>query len=116
MAVFTIHINTDLERTLEETHISNAFYTDDALAHEIIVHILRNGQAENVTGTVEMTIIKADGTTATGTGSISNSNQVHCTLPVAAYTCEGPLRIVIKLVTGNVRTTIASCAAYVREG
>ncbi len=92
--------------------LHGVFFTADSAANLIGVEVYDNGAAASLSGTVIGYAIRADGGTLPITGTLSG-NKASIVLPASAYVLEGPLDIVIKVVSGSVKTTVGACRGYV---
>lgn len=92
--------------------LHGVFFSADNAANLIGVEVYDNGAAASLSGSVIGYAIRADGGTLTITGTLSG-NKASIVLPASAYVIEGSLDIVIKVVSGSVKTTVGACRGYV---
>ena len=114
MAWFETWIKNDLAKPINVVQLQGVMFNLDNLANKIGVELEYNGQPAALEGTIAGYVIKNDGTTlnlTTNTGK--EGNKAWVILPQEAYTVEGPISIVIKLVYNSAETTIGACAGYV---
>ena len=114
MAWFETWIKNDLAKPINVVQLQGVMFNLDNLANKIGVELEYNGQPAALEGTIAGYVIRNDGTTlnlTTNTGK--DGNKAWVILPQEAYTVEGPISIVIKLVYNSAETTIGACAGYV---
>lgn len=114
MAWFETWIKNDLAKPINVVQLQGVMFNLDNLANKIGVELEYNGQPAALEGTIAGYVIRNDGTTlnlTTNTGK--EGNKAWVILPQEAYTVEGPISIVIKLVYNSAETTIGACAGYV---
>lgn len=112
MTIFDIWLDTDLQKPLQVALLPGVFFAGDDQANRINVRVTSGGEAAPLSGTVTAYAIRSDESTLILTGALSGST-VSVLLPEAAYAKPGPLDIVIKLISGEQRTAIGACRAYV---
>lgn len=112
MTIFDIWLDTDLQKPLQVALLPGVFFAGDDQANRINVRVTSGGEAAPLSGTVTAYAIRSDESTLILTGALSGST-VSVLLPEAAYAKPGPLDIVIKLISGDQRTAIGACRAYV---
>ena len=114
MAWFETWFKNDLAKPINVVQLQGVMFNLDNLANKIGVELEYNGQPAALEGTIAGYVIRNDGTTlnlTTNTGK--DGNRAWVILPQEAYTVEGPISIVIKLVYNSAETTIGACAGYV---
>jgi hypothetical protein len=114
MAWFETWFKNDLAKPINVVQLQGVMFNLDNLANKIGVELEYNGQPAALEGTIAGYVIRNDGTTlnlTTNTGK--DGNKAWVILPQEAYTVEGPISIVIKLVYNSAETTIGACAGYV---
>lgn len=77
----------------------------DAAANTYGVQVYRNGEPENISGTVKGYFVKPDGATLEITGAISG-NLATVTLTSACYQMAGAFSLAIKCIGGGATTTL----------
>lgn len=112
MTIFDIWLDTDLQKPLQVALLPGVFFAGDDQANRINVRVTSGGEAAPLSGTVTAYAIRNDESTLILTGALSGST-VSVLLPEAAYAKPGPLDIVIKLISGEQRTAVGACRAYV---
>ena len=114
MAWFETWIKNDLAKPINVVQLQGVMFNLDNLANKIGVELEYNGQPAALEGTIAGYVIKNDGTTLNLTANTGkDGNKAWVILPQEAYTVEGPISIVIKLVYNSAETTIGACAGYV---
>lgn len=117
MAWFETWFKNDLAKPINVVQLQGVMFNLDNLANKIGVELEYNGQPAALEGTIAGYVIRNDGTTlnlTTNTGNTGkDGNKAWVILPQEAYTVEGPISIVIKLVYNSAETTIGACAGYV---
>ena len=114
MAWFETWIKNDLAKPINVVQLQGVMFNLDNLANKIGVELEYNGQPAALEGTIAGYVIKNDGTTLNLTANTGkDGNKAWVILPQEAYTVEGPISIVIKLVYNGAETTIGACAGYV---
>ena len=111
---FATWLQSDLTKPLKVQALHGVFFSADNAANLIGVEVYNNGTAASLSGTCIGYAIRADGGTLTITGTVSG-NKASIILPTSAYVIEGPLDIVIKVVSGSVKTTVGACRGYVQR-
>lgn len=96
----------DLSHGVTLTPLRMAFVRGEALAHMFIITAYENNQKVDLTGaTVNGYMMRADQTTLTFDGSVSDGNAV-ISLPGAAYSVTGRFRLAIQATMNGVTTTL----------
>lgn len=114
MAWFETWIKNDLAKPINVVQLQGVMFNLDNLANKIGVELEYNGQPAALEGTIAGYVIRNDGTTLNlNTNTGKDGNKAWVILPQEAYTVEGPISIVIKLVYNSAETTIGACAGYV---
>lgn len=111
---FETWLQSDLTKPLKVQALHGVFFSADNAANLIGVEVYNNGTAASLSGTCIGYAIRADGGTLTITGTVSG-NKASIILPTSAYVIEGPLDVVIKVVSGSVKTTVGACRGYVQR-
>lgn len=111
---FETWLQSDLTKPLKVQALHGVFFSADNAANLIGVEVYNNGTAAALSGTCIGYAIRADGGTLPITGTVSG-NKASIILPTSAYVIEGPLDIVIKVVSGSVKTTVGACRGYVQR-
>ena len=111
---FETWLRSDLTKPLKVETLNGVFFSADNAANIIGVDVYDDGAAVNLSGSCVGYAIRADGGTLPITGRVSG-NKASITLPASAYVIEGPLDIVIKVVSGSVKTTVGACRGYVQR-
>ena len=114
MAWFETWFKNDLAKPINVVQLQGVMFNLDNLANKIGVELEYNGQPAALEGTIAGYVIRNDGTTLNLTANTGkDGNKAWIILPQEAYTVEGPISIVIKLVYNSAETTIGACAGYV---
>lgn len=111
---FETWLQSDLTKPLKVQALHGVFFSADNAANLIGVEVFSGGTAASLSGTCVGYAIRADGGTLPITGTVSG-NKASIILPTSAYVIEGPLDIVIKVVSGSVKTTVGACRGYVQR-
>lgn len=111
---FETWLQSDLTKPLKVQALHGVFFSADNAANLIGVEVFDGGTAAALSGTCIGYAIRADGGTLPITGAVSG-NKASIILPTSAYVIEGPLDIVIKVVSGSVKTTVGACRGYVQR-
>ena len=111
---FETWLQSDLTKPLKVQTLHGLFFSADNAANRIGIEVFNAGLPAALSGTCIGYAIRADGGTLTITGAV-NGNKASIILPTSAYVIEGPLNIVIKIVSGSVKTTIGACQGYVQR-
>ena len=114
MAQFETWLQSDLTKPLKVQALHGVFFSADNAANLIGVEVFNNGAPASLSGTCIGYAIRADGGTLIITGTVSG-NKASIILPTSAYVIEGPLDIVIKVVSGSAETTVGACHGYVQR-
>lgn len=102
----------DLAKPVCVRHLPGSLYEYDNSGLCLSVALYKNGVPVNATGDVEVTTMRADGTTAPSFTSSISGNIVTVKVPSGAL-MPGLLRFVVKLISGNVKTTILAVTGAV---
>ena len=101
-----LRFTADLSHGVTLTPLRMAFVRGEALAHMFIITAYENNQKVDLTGaTVNGYMMRADQTTLTFNGSVSDGNAV-ISLPGAAYSVTGRFRLAIQAAMNGVTTTL----------
>lgn len=112
--IFETWLKSDLAMPLRVQTLYGLMFTADSAANLIGVEVYQDGAPATLTGSCIGYAIRADGGTLAITGQISG-NRASITLPASAYAVEGALDIVIKVISGSVKTTVGACRGYVQR-
>lgn len=117
MAVFETWIESDLKKPVKVQRLETNLFKGDQKANRIGVIVYDNGAAAVLSGTVQGVIVRDDDATITFSGSLS-SNRASVLLPKSAYAKEGPIHIVIRLIsqtsgTVDAKTVLGAVSGYV---
>lgn len=108
MASITIPMRytVDLDAPIGVQSLRQPLIMQDKAAHKFIIHAVRSGTAEDLTGVgVEGYLIRSDKTTVVMTGRIESKNATLI-LPRAAYAVPGRCQLVINLTTTDTTQTV----------
>lgn len=111
---FETWLQSDLTKPLKVQALHGVFFSADNAANLIGAEVYDGGAPASLSGTCIGYAIRADGGTLTITGTVSG-NKASIILPTSAYVIEGPLDIVIKVISGSVKTTVGACRGYVQR-
>lgn len=101
----------DMVKEVRPRQIHGSLYENDNNGLQVGVRILRNGVAETLAGSVICEVMRRDGTLATINGSRS-SNLAYASIP-ASCLMPGPIKIVLKNVSGTQKTTVLAITGTV---
>ena len=99
----------DIELTggsLHRSFCNRAIGAGDEDANRFGIRLFRNGQPENVSGSVMGLFIRADGSTVPIASGTVNGNMAYVTLPEACYDVEGVFSLAIKITGGGITGTM----------
>lgn len=113
MAVCETWLKTDLKKPITVEELKGTFFSADQNANIIGVEVLDNGAAASLSGSVVGSVIRNDNATITVQNGTLTGNRASIVLPQAAYVVPGPLHIVIRLISGTVKTVLGACTGYV---
>lgn len=111
---FETWLQSDLTKPLKVQTLHGLFFSADNAANLIGAEVFNGGVPAALSGTCIGYAIRADGGTLAITGTVSG-NKASIILPTSAYVIEGALDIVIKVVSGSVKTTVGACRGYVHR-
>ena len=100
---FETWLQSDLTKPLKVQTLHGLFFSADNAANLIGAEVFNGGVPAALSGTCIGYAIRSDGGTLAITGTVSG-NKASIILPTSAYVIEGALDIVIKVVSGNVKT------------
>ncbi len=103
--MFETVIKADIQKLAPVLKISDNVFTQDSQGNKITVEVTDGGEAVELEGTVQASIIKPDGTTITATGD-KDGNKAWVVLPEQAYSVPGKLSVFIKLINDPVVETL----------
>ena len=96
MAVNELWYNHDLQENMKVRTVPTSIFMDDDKANLIGVHVFNNGEPVELEGYCTYNVLRADGSTVYGSGSI-DGNSAYATLPAAAYRVPGRTVIFIRV-------------------
>lgn len=101
-------VNIELENgTIFRSFMNHSIGSGDVLENRFGVRVFRNGEPEDIGGTVMGLFMRADGGTVTIASGTVSGNEAYITLPEACYAIEGNFSLAIKCqgsgVTGTLR-------------
>jgi len=108
MAIYKNDIlDVDLDRdSINRSRLNMTVGKSDEDANRFGVRVMRNGEAEDLTGiSCAGYFTDSQGNRTTLTGTVSG-NEAHVTLTDDCYTYAGPFRLAIKLSGGGVTSTV----------
>ena len=111
---FETWLQSDLTKPLKVQTLHGLFFSADNAANLIGAEVFNGGVPAALSGTCIGYAIRSDGGTLAITGTVSG-NKASIILPTSAYVIEGALDIVIKVVSGSVKTTVGACRGYVQR-
>lgn len=114
MATFEVWLFADLKEPQHITPMAGNVFSQDERANKIGVKVTDDGEPVELSGTVQGSIIRADGVTIVVEGTISG-NEAYIVLPDVAYAVVGEIQISIRLINGTEKTTLAACRGYVHR-
>ena len=114
MAVFEIWLNADLKEAQRITPMAGNIFSQDERANKVGVIVTDGGEPVALSGTVQGSIIRADGVTIMVEGAI-DGNKAFIVLPDSAYAVVGEVQISIRLIDGTEHTTLAACRGHVHR-
>lgn len=107
---------TDLNKGVAVTELRPLLFTGDEESHRFVVEVMRDGQAENLSGTsVVGYFIRADEAMVTLEGSVDSQGRAVVALKKNCYSIHGRYQLVIRVTQGDVKTTIFCADGYMRH-
>lgn len=114
MAQIESWFNQDLKEAVKVRYLDGNVFSADNAGNVIGVNVYNNGIPVALAGTVNASVIRADGVTVPVAGNINN-NKASVVLPQAAYAVPGVLSVVIKLTYGSEITTLCAVVSNVYQ-
>ena len=112
MAQIETWVKQDLKKPVKVQYLGGNLFSQDAQANLIGVELTSDGNDYSGGGSVNATVIRADGGTVTVAGSLSGK-RASVILPAACYAVIGVITIIIKLSTGSDITTVGAFVSSV---
>lgn len=107
---------TDLNKGVAVTELRPLLFTGDEEAHRFVVEVMRDGQAENLSGaSVVGYFIRADEATVMLEGTVDSQGRAVVALKKNCYSIHGRYQLVIRVTQGDVKTTIFFADGYMRH-
>lgn len=115
MAQFETWFDTDLTCVPQTRVIRGNVFTQDSMGNLIGVRVTKGGEAVALSGEVIGYVIRADGSTVVIENGVIEANTAFITLPESCYAVPGQIQIVIRLVSGAMKTVLLAATAHVQR-
>lgn len=112
MAQIETWFRQDLNKPVKVRYLDGDVFSQDDQGNIIGVEVYDGDTPASLSGTVNAYIVRSDGATASAVGTLSG-NKVSVVLPADAYGVPGIISIVLKLISGETKTTLLAVVANV---